>query len=297
MANDKALKKWEETWKPEIHTTDYSLKRIKSAQSTKLTPIKIDTTDFYGYFQGSHGKYETWLDYCPCGDFHRSKLPCKHIYRLAIELKLLDKKAENNQHAVLTPKAERIDLNETIDIVEKLSETAQHKLLLISGKIRSVTPTYQISSCAEITELLNSGLIIDADPSMHTICIRKKDELMELLDNENIQYDKKSKKSVLEEICIKYIPEKAKEKFGEKFYVTIPTQYSSQNIHNYLHRKYDSLSYVDDSGNLINIPLLETILPEDKITSLLIKHGYGKNIGISGITSTGIFSTTITFPS
>lgn len=272
MENDKVLKKWVETWKPEIHTTDYALKRIKSAQSSKLTPIKIDTTDFYGYFQGSHGKYETWLDYCPCGDFHRSKLPCKHIYRLAIELKLLDKKAENNQHAVLTPKADRIDLNETIDIVEKLSETAQHKLLLISGKIRSTTPTYEISPCAEITELLDSGLIIDADSNMHKICFGRKDELMELLDNENIQYDKKSKKNILEDICSKFIPEKAKEKFGEKFYITIPTQYSAQNIHNYLHRKYDSEYFFDESE--VEIPLLNTDLPDDHITTQLIKRGY-----------------------
>lgn len=272
MANDKALKKWEEMWKPEIHTTDYAFKRIKSAQSAKLTPIKIDTTDFYGYFQGSHGKYETWLDYCPCGDFHRSKLPCKHIYRLAIELKLLDKKAENDPYAILTPKEERISLDETIDIVENLSENAQHELLLISGKIRSASPTYQVSSCDEITELLNSGLIIDTNPDMHTICFRRKDELMELLDNENIPYDKKYKKSILEDLCIQHIPEKAKNIFGEKFYVTIPTQYSAQSIHYYLHRKYDSEYYFDESE--IEIPLLETDLPDDRITTQLIKRGY-----------------------
>lgn len=286
MANDKALKKWEEAWKPEIHTTEYALKRIKSAQSAKLTPIKIDTTDFYGYFQGSHGKYETWLDYCPCGDFHRSKLPCKHIYRLAIELKLLDKKAESNQHAILTPKAERISLDETVDIIEKLSENAQRKLLRISGNIRSATPTFSISSSPDVTELLNSGIIIDADSNMHNIDFGEKDEVMKLLDSENINYDKKSKKSILEEICIKSIPEKAKEKFGEKFNVTIPTQYSAQNIHSYLHRKYDTLSYIDNSGNYMQVPLLETILPEDKVTSLLVKHGYGEKIGISGIKST-----------
>ena len=90
MENSKALEIWIKTWEPEKHTTDYALKRIKSAMSAKLTPLKIDATDCYGYFQGSHGRYETWLDHCPCGDFHRSKLPCKHIYRLAVELGVIE---------------------------------------------------------------------------------------------------------------------------------------------------------------------------------------------------------------
>ena len=80
--NEKALKKWKSTWDSSIHESDFAAKRIKSAKSAKLTPVKIDPTDCYGYFQGTHGRYETFLDYCPCGDFHRSKLPCKHIYRL-----------------------------------------------------------------------------------------------------------------------------------------------------------------------------------------------------------------------
>lgn len=77
--NPHAIELWNNTWISETHTTEYSAKRIKSAQSAKLTPIRIDTEDMYGYFQGSSGRYETFLDYCSCGDFIRSKLPCKHI--------------------------------------------------------------------------------------------------------------------------------------------------------------------------------------------------------------------------
>ena len=84
--NEKALKKWKSTWDSSIHESDFAAKRIKSAKSAKLTPVKIDPTDCYGYFQGTHGRYETFLDYCPCGDFHRSKLPAPLISKSRIAI-------------------------------------------------------------------------------------------------------------------------------------------------------------------------------------------------------------------
>lgn len=35
-----AIELWNNTWSSETHTTEYAAKRIKSAQSAKLTPIK-----------------------------------------------------------------------------------------------------------------------------------------------------------------------------------------------------------------------------------------------------------------
>lgn len=209
MQNNKAKEIWEQTWKPEVHTTEYALKRITSARSAKLTPIKIDTTDFYGYFQGNSGRYETFLDYCPCGDFHRSKLPCKHIYRLAIELGLMDVTAEHNVNAIPTPKSERLPLDDAINIVESLSCEAQYKLLDLSRQFNSITPTCRVFVTEGIAELLKSGLIIDADPQKHEIIFNKKSDMTELLDAENIPYDKKLKKEVLKALCIKFIPEQS----------------------------------------------------------------------------------------
>lgn len=276
MENNKAMEIWEKAWGKEIHTTDYANKRIKSAKSAKLTPIKIDKDDCYGYFQGSHGRYETFLDYCPCGDFHRSKLPCKHIYRLAIELGLMNIDVENNASAILTPENERVSLDETIDIVEELSANAQHALLAIASKIRSTTPTYLVSLNKEITELLNAGIIFDANPDKYKIDFGKKNEIIELLSSENIDFDKKSKKNELEELCVKYIPEKAKERFGYLKYITIPTKFSSSKIHYYLHRKYDSEICFDTNMNYESsgVRLLDTDLPDDDVTNQLIKRGY-----------------------
>lgn len=277
MEKDKATEIWKNTWADEIHTTDFALKRIASAKSAKLTPIKINKTDFYGYFQGSSGKYETFLDFCPFGDFRRSKLPCKHIYRLAIELGLMESSnVKNDINAVLTPRNERATLDETIDLVENLSDDAQLELLNIAANIRSTALTYLIMPNENISELIKSGIIVDAYPGEYKINFdrKRKDEIVALLDNENIIYDKKQKKSELQKLCIELIAEKAAEKFGKLIYVSIPTKYSSTKIHYYLHRKLDYITCVDDDMNEYNLSLLNTELPDDDVTNQLIKRGY-----------------------
>lgn len=272
--NTKANKLWNDTWKPEIHSTEYAVKRIKSAQSAKLTPVKIDHDDMYGYFQGSHGRYETFLDFCPCGDFIRSKLPCKHIYRLAIELGILNIDANNSANAIPTPKNERINFAETADIIESLPLNAQHKLLEVSRGLNSSNPICQIDFSDSIIKLLESGIVVESEPHNHVINYGKKAELIAFLKEENIPYGKNSKKSELEELCQQHALQKAKKKFGYAIHVSIPTKFSAQKIHSYLHRKFDSDYYYDIYKGFIEVQLLNTVLPDDVITLQLIKHGH-----------------------
>ncbi len=275
MATEKHTKIWTEVWAQETHETEYALKRIKSAQSAKLTPVEINSNDSYGYFQGSSGRYETFLDYCPCGDFRRNRLPCKHIYRLAIELGVINIDANKNMNSIPVPQNERLTLDETIDLVEILSVDAQHELCNIAKSINSSNPLYRASSNnIYIKELLDSGMLIDYDPEKHEINFGTKNEILELLSGEDILYRKNDKKSVLQELCLEYLPEKTKEKFGEIINVTIPNKFSIQKIHYYLHRKYDYKLSCDENMNFTRIPLLETYLPDDDITGQLIKHGH-----------------------
>lgn len=256
MEENKATEVWNNAWKKSVHKTEYARKRIKSAKSAKLTPIKIDTTDLYGYFESRNGQYETFLNYCPCGDFRRSKLPCKHIYRLAIELGLMNYKVDSDINAI---KHILIKLDDTIDIVEKLSENAQHALLDIAKH----APGYKIVVTPVIMELFECGIVIDAKPDEHELKFGKKTEIAELLNMEKIPFDKKANKSVLEELCLKYIPEKTHEKFDRIYYVSIQKNFSAQNIHWYLLRKYEK-----------DIIYKDGILPNDHITAQLIKRGY-----------------------
>lgn len=78
-------------WNEEIHNDAEQIKRFEKAKSASVSPQSIDINNMSGVFSGS-GKnpYNVTLDYCPCGDFHRRKLPCKHIYRLAMELNLIN---------------------------------------------------------------------------------------------------------------------------------------------------------------------------------------------------------------
>lgn len=78
-------------WDNNIHELPEQKKRFKSSLTSKLIPISVDKYAQTGQFNGS-GKepYNTTLKNCDCFDFKRRKMPCKHIYRLAIELGLID---------------------------------------------------------------------------------------------------------------------------------------------------------------------------------------------------------------
>lgn len=62
-------------------------KRIEKAKESKCQPSSIDYDAKTAVFVGS-GKtpYETTVDSCTCRDFFVRRLPCKHIYRLRMEL-------------------------------------------------------------------------------------------------------------------------------------------------------------------------------------------------------------------
>lgn len=64
------------------------VKRIEKAKGAKMAPVSIDYMERTAIFSGSGKKpYETTVDSCACRDFFVRRLPCKHIYRLRMELK------------------------------------------------------------------------------------------------------------------------------------------------------------------------------------------------------------------
>lgn len=273
--NEKALELWVKTWSSDIHKTEYARKRIESAKTTQLTPIKIDKNEMCGFFSGKSGKYKTFLNFCPCMDFQKNNQPCKHIYRLAIELGVLNESAKSDSSAIQTPAKSKESLDVTIDLVEQLSEEAQHTLQKIATNVRSTTPTFDIIRNASLDELLKSGLVRDTSPGKHKIKFGLKAQIAELLDSEHIEYSKGAKKVDLENLCYSHIYDKAIEVFPEIIPVTIPDKYSSVKIHWYLHRKFDEEEYFDEhSEDFITVPLLKTDLPNDDVTQQLIKHGY-----------------------
>lgn len=78
-------------WPDELHETPDQQKRIASARKAETTPSTIDRETQTGEFPGS-GKnpYRTSLTRCTCQFFHAKGVPCKHMYRLAMELGIID---------------------------------------------------------------------------------------------------------------------------------------------------------------------------------------------------------------
>ena len=78
-------------WDTSVHEGAEQQKRIVTAKKPATTPTLVDHENKSAEFKGS-GKapYITTLDSCTCVDFVRRKLPCKHIYRLALELEGAD---------------------------------------------------------------------------------------------------------------------------------------------------------------------------------------------------------------
>ena len=79
-------------WDDKCHNTLEQIKRLSAAQKIPAAKITVDTEKQSATIAGSGSTpYHVTLDACTCPDFaiHR-QTPCKHIYRLAYELDLLD---------------------------------------------------------------------------------------------------------------------------------------------------------------------------------------------------------------
>lgn len=119
-----------DTWKmwDGKHDLEDQRKRLTSAKKANMTPVSVDVEGGTGVFSGSTN-YETSLSECTCIDFKKRKLPCKHMYRLAIELGILDETAKSDKAKIRTPKSERAALEPIIEIIETELSDSQRSLL------------------------------------------------------------------------------------------------------------------------------------------------------------------------
>lgn len=78
-------------WDYAIHTNEAQIGRQGRAMTYPFS-FKLNKKDKSARFSSTSDLpyYETTLTTCDCYDFQRRKLPCKHIYRLAVELKIIE---------------------------------------------------------------------------------------------------------------------------------------------------------------------------------------------------------------
>ena len=110
---------------PEQNAGPDEEKRLTSAQQSKTSPTSIDREHETGVFYGS-GKlpYQTSLAACTCNDFVKRKKPCKHVYRLAMELGIIPLDYKTGRSSGERNEAQ-ISFEDSIALVEQLSEAAQ----------------------------------------------------------------------------------------------------------------------------------------------------------------------------
>lgn len=108
-------------WSDNLENDEAQAKRMASARKSALTPIQINHTELSGIFSGKHGEYVTTIANCQCGDFISRRKPCKHIFRLAHELNLLDLgTVQSDPNAIVEPdyiqaERNRQDIESAID--------------------------------------------------------------------------------------------------------------------------------------------------------------------------------------
>ena len=133
-----------------VHDMPDQKKRLASSKQAACTPVQIDRESGTAHFKGSRGSYETTLERCSCVDFFRRGLPCKHMYRLAIETGLVNETAASYLHGGYSWK-------QVIEIIEKYPEKVQQEFMShFSSSCKSASP-YRRMKRPEMEILIADG--------------------------------------------------------------------------------------------------------------------------------------------
>lgn len=87
----------------DVHDSQAQRNSFDRAKKAGCTPIELSKEDQYAKFSGDSGIHTTTLSECSCPDFSTKKLPCKHMYRLAMELGMIDAKFETDASKIKPP--------------------------------------------------------------------------------------------------------------------------------------------------------------------------------------------------
>lgn len=151
-------------WKGANNNSKDQRRRAQRACSAECTPYSISQENRSGIFSSVNDTYNTTLYDCTCLDFTKRGMPCKHMYRLAIELDLLPFVAESDLSKIKTPIANSITLPSAVESIERLNLSAQKLLRKILIELIYKEKTfYKIRQTETYTPLLEEAFIIKSD--------------------------------------------------------------------------------------------------------------------------------------
>lgn len=166
-------------WDDSVQMHPEQIKRLERATTSRLIPMRIDAAAQSGVFNGHGSKpYQTTLENCECGDFRKRHLPCKHIYRLAIELGLI----QSDNVAKGTYGTDDKTLADHIKkYINTLSETDAHILATYFYEFANKY-THKLMRRAKVPDVvLSCEVFMDDDNIKEKIVKLQKKELIELL--------------------------------------------------------------------------------------------------------------------
>lgn len=271
-------------------------KRLKTAKSSGTTPSSIDKTAQAGIFPGS-GKvpYETTLEACTCRDYAVRKLPCKHMYRLAIELGMLEGSARTgvNKNELL---GHEIKLEDAIAEIENLSDDAQKCIRnFIEGSRTDANTEFAVPAAECESDLLTCGLLEQIDSPVSKLRAFARNQIMAVLDENGVTgFKRNMSQEKLIAWGVENVPDIVS-LFPEVYVFRVKENFATakRSAVWYLDRKYDWDHYYAGDMTEMQYPhgakLGEEMplngkhydpekyyLPEDKITKLLNFYGHNR---------------------
>lgn len=196
----------------DIDSQPDQVKRQKSALKCKI--IELDKENKKALFKGS-GKnpYETTLDACTCRDFVVRNLPCKHIYRLRMELE-----DPNISNEIQEFESTHFDKEYAKEIFKNFSRDAAFDFIYTLGYDWISSKKLENES---IKELLNSELVNTTTDLNTTLNFLTKKELTNICDDCEIPYKSNTLKSDLIKSVIKGLDAESAEDLSQKIPIAI----------------------------------------------------------------------------
>lgn len=228
----------------DIHNEPDQLKRQKSAMSSKCTPTEIDHINQTGIFKGS-GKnpYTTTLNSCTCRDYFVRRLPCKHMYRLAMELGLFEGDFKTNINDI--PKSQptsNFTISDAIKVIDTLNFDEQSLLfnILYTMKYRNHSEYAAVyKNNPPLKKLLEIHMVEVSNDTTTLLNSYSRNELNKKIIqlDENIEFKKNMKLDNLIQWIMDTIPEKIPNICNDKLTVIICDDYYKLKHKMYLYLK------------------------------------------------------------
>lgn len=219
-----------------FHCTNEQYYRFQRSMNTEKMGriVSMDKQRMQMRITGSYHPeqiYNVHLNHCDCNDFKERHLPCKHIYRLALEL------------GIVTTRWDLSGL--TIEIREKLStlsERQEQSLLRLINKQGTREAEFDTNKNTVPSALVKMGFIDEVPQERILDKNFKKQDLLSILTvSDSCSISNKDKKSDIINYIVVNEPKLAKT-MCDKFYRVKYSEMLYKNlefIHRYLNQKYE----------------------------------------------------------